>query len=256
MAKIRAEQLDTRLVPLAVWDGMPGDGPGGTASMIENWRSVGYKPLIINLAEFSERRMAVRLKNKSDRMSLPTQSSRFTSRVVTILFADVVGFSRLSEAEVPCFIENFLGAIARVSEKFKSKIITKNTWGDGLYFVFSDVDIGGTFALELAELVAETRWEEKGVRPNVSLRIALHAGPSYEFDDPITGSRTCGGTHVNRAARIEPITPPGQVYASEAFAALAAARNIKSFSCDYVGQTPMAKGYGTFPTYCVRRLAK
>ena len=109
--------------------------------------------------------MAVSLKTDSDRMSLPTQSSRFTSRVVTILFADVVGFSRLSEAEVPCFIENFLGAIARVSEKFKSKIITKNTWGDGLYFVFSDVDIGGTFALELAELVAETRWEEKRGAP-------------------------------------------------------------------------------------------
>ena len=51
MAKIRAGQLDTRLVPLAVWDGMPGDGSGGTASIIENWRSAGYKPLIINLAE-------------------------------------------------------------------------------------------------------------------------------------------------------------------------------------------------------------
>ena len=36
LATIRARQLDTRLIPLAVWDGMLGDGPGGTASMIEN----------------------------------------------------------------------------------------------------------------------------------------------------------------------------------------------------------------------------
>ena len=30
-AQMRAEQLQTDLVPLAVWDGKRGDGPGGTA---------------------------------------------------------------------------------------------------------------------------------------------------------------------------------------------------------------------------------
>jgi class 3 adenylate cyclase len=96
------------------------------------------------------------------------------------------------------------------------------------------------------------KWEEKGLPADLSLRIALHAGPVYEFNDPITGSRSYTGSHVNRAARIEPITPRGQVYASEAFAALAAVRPTAGFSCDYVGQTPMAKGYGTLPTYHVR----
>jgi class 3 adenylate cyclase len=57
---------------------------------------------------------------------------------------------------------------------------------------------------------------------------------------------------VSRAARLEPITPPGQVYASEAFAALAAAQRTPDFTCDYVGQTPMAKAYGTLPAYHVR----
>ena len=125
--------------------------------------------------------------------------------------------------------------------KFRAGGIARNTWGDGLYFVFSDVDLAGKFALELAHLVASTRWEEKGLRRGLNLRIALHAGPVYEFDDPITGNRSYSGTHVSRAARIEPITPPGQVYASEAFAALAAARKADGFTCDYVGQTPLAK---------------
>ena len=58
---------------------------------------------------------------------------------------------------------------------------------------------------------------------------------------------------VEFAARIEPITPPGQVYASQAFAALAAAQGVTEFTCDYVGQTPLAKGYGTFATYHVHR---
>ena len=52
---------------------------------------------------------------------------------------------------------------------------------------------------------------------------------------------------------IEPVTPPGLVYASESFAALAAAEAATSFRCEYVGQTAQAKGYGTFPTYVVRR---
>lgn len=93
------------------------------------------------------------------------------------------------------------------------------------------------------------------IRPagDLNLRIALHAGPVYSFVDPITRKRGYGGTHVSRAARIEPVTPAGQVYASEAFAALAAAQGARGFACDYAGQTPMAKGYGTFPTYHVRR---
>ena len=34
---------------------------------------------------------------------------------------------------------------------------------------------------------------------------------------------------------------------------MAAAQRVTSFNLDYAGQTPMAKGYGTFPTYHVRR---
>lgn len=32
------------------------------------------------------------------------------------------------------------------------------------------------------------------------------------------------------------------------------AQGVTDFTCDYVGQTSMAKGYGTFSTYHVRRL--
>jgi len=174
---------------------------------------------------------------------------------VAILFADAVGFSKLSEAEVPRFVQHFCGEIADLAKKFSKTIIANNTWGDGLYFVFSDVAAAGEFGLEIAELVANTDWAKKGLRTELNLRIALHAGPVYEFDDPITGRRNYSGTHVSRAARIEPITPPGQVYASEAFAALAAAQRVRDFSCDYVGQTPMAKGYGTLPVYHLRRVS-
>ena len=51
----------------------------------------------------------------------------------------------------------------------------------------------------------------------------------YQLDDdtsPITGLPMYTGPHTSRTARIEPITPPGQVYASASFAAVAAATGV------------------------------
>jgi class 3 adenylate cyclase len=262
LASIRCRQLDSTLIPLVVWNEKPGDGPGGAASVVETWRRFGYEPEIINLGKINVTSAKVpRQKDEvtpGSKITTPTSAQNgdaFSSRIVAILFADAVGFSKLTEPEVPRFVQHFLGSIARLSEEFATSIIARNTWGDGLYFVFSDIAVAGDFALQLAELVGTTKWEEKGLRPELNLRIALHAGPVYEFTDPVTGNRSYSGTHVSRAARLEPITPPGQVYASEAFAALAATQRKNNFSCDYVGQTPMAKGYGTLPIYHVRRLA-
>jgi class 3 adenylate cyclase len=263
LATIRCRQLESRLIPLAVWDQRPGDGPGGAASVVQNWRSLGHSPEIVDLATIcrgsgslpaGRQNRLLQKKSIALRKSRPTSESKFRSRIVAILFADAVGFSKLSEPEVPRFVQHFFGAIAQLMEKCSKSIIAKNTWGDGLYFVFSEIGLAGKFALALADTVARTDWPKKGLRAELNLRIALHAGPVYEFDDPITGRRNYSGSHVSRAARIEPITPPGQVYASEAFAALAAAQRVRDFSCDYVGQTPMAKGYGTLPTYHVRSL--
>src|SRR2546430_2544405 len=254
LGTIRARQLDTDLIPLAVWNRMTGDGPGGAASAIELWRSAGYEPAIVDLPKI--RGMGFQpMSHRQDADATPGGDSFFASRIVAILFADAVGFSKLSEPEVPRFVQHFLGMIARLSGKFGDAIIATNTWGDGLYFVFSDADFAGNFALELADRVTSEKWEDNGLPAGLNLRIALHAGPVYEFDDPITGSRTYSGTHVSRAARIEPVTPPGQVYASEAFAALAAAHRAEGFTRDYVGQTPMAKSYGTLPMYHLRREA-
>jgi class 3 adenylate cyclase len=255
LATIYARRLETSLVPLAVWDGICGDGPGGTATAVEHWRAHGYRPEIIDLTQFSLGLSKFDKPGTRDETRGVVQSKEsnvFPSRVVAVLFADAVGFSKLTEDEVPRFVQHFLGAIANLTGKFAKHVVAKNTWGDGLYVVLSDVCSAGEFALQLAHLVCSTDWQRKGLPPGLNVRIALHAGPVYQFDDPITGNRSYGGTHVSRAARIEPITPAGHVYASESFAALAAARDEESFVCDYVGQTPLAKAYGTMPMYHVR----
>ena len=91
-----------------------------------------------------------------------------------------------------------------------------------------------------------------GLPADFNLRIALHCGPVHCGREPITGGPLYTGPHTSRTARIEPITPPGQVYASSAFAAVAAASGVQGLEMRYVGRIPLAKGYGTLGLYNVR----
>ena len=259
LASIHAEQLEAKLVLMAVWDGKPGDGPDGTAGMVERWQSSGLAVEIIDLSEILSQQcpdVASRTSASAAIVSPPTSATapEFASEIRALLFADAHGFSELTDEQVPRFVEHFLGLAGRLASDSSHKPLMKNTWGDGLYFVFSNVRDAGEFALDLRDGVCLTNWPTKGL-PNLNLRIGLHAGPVYSCTDPVTQRANYIGVQVSRAARIEPITPTGQVYCSQAFAALAAAEGVKEFRCDYVGQTSMAKKYGTFPTYVVRRSA-
>jgi class 3 adenylate cyclase len=260
LASIRASQLDTGLIPMAVWDRAPGDGSGGTASVVEHWHKIRLPVEIIDIVSLREepatraKRTKKRTRSKPKPRRFKQPHNKFRSRIMSMLFADAVSFSKLTEQQVPLFVRHFLGGIGRLVNKSSRKVVEKNTWGDGIYLVFSDVEAAGHLALDICDLCTGVQWTKHGLPKTLNLRIGLHAGPVYEFTDPITGKPSHSGTHVSRAARIEPITPAGQVYASEAFAAMAAASRVRGFVCDYAGQTPMAKGYGTFPTYHVRRI--
>ena len=59
-------------------------------------------------------------------------------------------------------------------------------------------------------------------------------GPVYEKFDPILGKSNFFGTHVNQAARIEPIVLPGSVFVSETVAAMLSL-GYEGFDFEYVG---------------------
>ncbi|HXM96461.1 MAG TPA: TRAFs-binding domain-containing protein [Candidatus Dormibacteraeota bacterium] len=256
MALVSAHQLDTAMVPVAVWDGRPGDGPSGTASSIEHWKKSNLPVEIIAIDEILKCHssgLKAQVSNQPrDRHAAAPATSEFCAEICGLLFADAVGFSKLNDQEVQLFVRHFLGLVADVTAKSTHPPIVKNTWGDGLYFVFRSARDAGVLALDLCQRICSTDWHAKGLC-NLSLRISLHAGPVYSCLDPITQRQNYMGAHVSRAARIEPITPPGQVYASHAFAALAAVERVREFACDYVGRVMLAKNYGTFPTYVLRR---
>jgi class 3 adenylate cyclase/tetratricopeptide (TPR) repeat protein len=185
--------------------------------------------------------------------AFPGETGEPAQQIVAMIFADALHFSRLTEEQLPVFMNDFVGLIATLRDGLAEPPAAQNTWGDGFYFVFTDVGNAGRFALQLSDAIGRTDWAARGLPSELALRIALHAGPAFVRTDPITGRQDYMGSHVSRAARIEPITPPGRVYASEPFAALAAELGVTDFVCEYVGLQPLAKGYGTFATYHVTR---
>jgi class 3 adenylate cyclase len=183
---------------------------------------------------------------------------------MAILFADVEDYSKIAEDRLPAFIEYFVGGIGSRLSLRPYKPANVRRVGDGLLMVFSTVRDAGLCALELVEWASAhsepaadgaTFWSRVGLPREIRIRIALHAGPVFECTDPLTRVPTFEGSHINYAARIEPVTPGNQVYASEAFAALAASwpAPCDEFVCEYVGRTSLAKKAGEYPLYHVRR---
>lgn len=251
MAAVRADELDADLVCFALWDGREGDGPGGTAASVAHWRQAGRQIEIIEVPPSPP--IVVSTPAVAEAEAPAADAGVFEAQLAGLFFADVVGFSKLTEEQIPRFVEHYMGEVARIVAQSDEQPLFANTWGDGLYFVFRDVGATGRFALRLSESLRSIDWAARGLPATLGLRMAVHAGPVYVCLDPVTGRDNYLGGHVALAARIEPVTPPGEVYGSGAFAALARATQVRDFECTYVGQTPLAKGYGTFPMYVVQR---
>jgi class 3 adenylate cyclase len=256
LAVIHARQLDTDCIGMAVWDGKKGDGRGGTATVVARWQDRQQQEVqIINPATVIPAASALpRRPTPPAPLDLaPGSRDSDATEIQVMMFIDVVQFTKLTEEQMPAFVEHFLyrlGALASVSP---DRPIVQETRGDGVFFAFDRVAKAGNFALEVRDRLRGISWSEHGLPADFRVRIGLHAGPVFQFLCPFTKRLSFTGHHVSRAARIEQETPHGEVYASQEFAALAAEENITDFACEYAGRLPLAKGFGTFPLFHLRR---
>jgi len=254
LARLRAQMLDTDMQGLAVWDGAGASGEGGTGSLVSMWQSSGVPLQHIELPAAPANDIETSAaENTTDLPTLDERQWPFEYKIKAMLFADAVGFSRLSEDQIPLFVEHYVGAVAGFNERVGCKAVHIETAGDGMYMVFDDPGVAAHYALGLSELINTCDWQSLGLPDDMSMRIGLHCGPVFIGIDPITDMPLYSGVHTNRTARIEPITPPGQVYASSAFAAVAAARGSDGLRFSYIGRTQLAKHYGALPLYHVKR---
>ena len=252
---LRAELLDTESMLLAVWDGIDSREPGGTSDFVRTWNRTGCRARIVNVGSgraglFNLQHKRLRKAAEDRALPNPRGISRAT---VAMLFADLVGYSRLGEEQIPFFMDGFLGELSKWLRRARSRPIFKNVWGDAFYFVFRDPYAAAEYALGLRDLVRDSDWRALRLPDHLTMRIGLHAGPVFTGREPILGKRNFFGTHVNQAARIEPITSPGNVYASEQFVALLSVESRKRLDFRYVGVVTLPKDFGSYPIYHIKR---
>jgi class 3 adenylate cyclase len=249
LALTRAAQVGGEAIALVVLDSVVQPLPSDLTHFVSKWRQSGRELRMIDLAAL---RAGVPLAPAT--VAAPVKGSvkpRHKRIVRAMLFADVAGFSGLPEPHLPAFFIEFLNLVEH--ELKTTKTLFQNTWGDGLYIVFDDVVACADFALRLLQRLDRFDFSSFGFKlkedKKPGVRIGLHTGPVFEGYDAIIGRNNYFGSHVSRAARIEPVTAPGCAFVSEQFAAVLAITPGHDFVCEYLGLQPLAKDYDVCPLY-------
>ncbi|MGA2762266.1 MAG: TRAFs-binding domain-containing protein [Spirochaetia bacterium] len=256
-AILRGRFLETEPLLIAVWDGERNGKAGGTSECVSLWERTGLPYYVIHPATARvESRGAREVPARGAGWSIRPAaeiSPGTTRETVAILFADMVGYSRLPEELVPAYVKGFLQAVSGMLRASHANPIYKNTWGDAICLAFRDPLEAAECAISMRDMVRRTDWSRFDLPKTLSVRIGLHAGPVYCVQEPLLGRLNVFGFHVNQAARIEPITSPGNVYASESFAALLLSNPENRLDCRYVGVIVLPKSFGSYPIYHVKR---
>ncbi len=236
----QAAFLDAPAEQLAIWDQTTVAGVAGTSHDVAVWRASGHTTNVIALPA-------------SDPSPGSAAIGPGTRQIGAILFTDLHGFSRLRDEQFPRFVSEVLGRLGAVLDDHAEAVLWRNTWGDAIAAVFSDVTEAADCALALHEALNRIDMAAIGLPEDLDLRIGAHAGPVMAMEDPVTHRLTFWGRELTRAARIEPRTPEGEVYVTDAFAALLSLNPGAPFATEYVGRVTTAKAFETIPMYRLRR---
>jgi len=248
IALLRAVELETVPLLLAVLDPSGEHHHGGTAATVDAWKRGGHAVEIVDLAALRGSPPAAR-RGVRNAVHAPARTPAGRRRIQSLLFADVKGFSRLPEQFTPQFADLFLGLCKRLLDGLEHKAADANTRGDGIFLVFDRQADAARFAISLQRELSTVDWASLGLPGDTGARIGLHTGPVFKTWDPVMDKPTFYGTHVNLAARLEPVVQVGHIFATEAFAASLRAAGDASFRCHYIGELPLAKRFGDARLY-------
>ena len=240
-AILHGDFIGGRAEQLIVWDGIETFGPAGAAADRRSWLGAGRVPHVIDVSDLGV----------SPPPGGPPRRRPLDRTPVALVFGDVKNFSKLGEAQLPHFVDHVMGAVAAalgdVTNRYGHTALSfRNTWGDGVFAVFPEASAAAYFALSLQGRMAKLDLVGLGLPRELAIRLGLHYGAAYERIEPVTGLRNFFGEAVARAARVEPVTTAGRVFATHEFAAELALDPESPARAEYVGDVPTAKNYGNF----------
>src|SRR6266478_762058 len=136
----------------------------------------------------------------------PAGQARVERRLAAILAADVVGYSRLIEADEEGTLRRLKSLRAEVIDpkiaEHRGRIV--KTTGDGLLVEFASVVDALRCAAEVQAKMAE-RSARLSPDRRIELRVGIHQGDIVAENDDIFGD------DVNIAARLEGLAEPGGI---------------------------------------------
>lgn len=248
-AIMRGRQFGVDPDLLTVWDMTPGGEIGGVSDFIDQWADM-MRLHIIDLDDLRPMPPA------APAVKIPHMITG-SREIRALMMSDIVGSSRVTEAQMPLYA-GFLNRIAAELAAKAPAPTFANTWGDAVFATSPSAVELATYALALKAAVLEFGGLEGALETPLGMRISLNAGPVLETDDNIAGRLGNFGAEIVRAARIEPVTTPNQIYATDPFVSLLLAEEnqsktqaesegvewASSFEIQYIGRVVLAKNAG------------
>ena len=255
----RARQLLSQATMMTALDSTSVAKVGGTASIYQLWPDAGQRSFI-DIAEL--RNNATRPATVPELTPPPGRShadkddgssdaiNGLKREIRAIMFADLKDFSKLRDDDGKSFIRYFKTIHRHVADNAPNPRLVR-TAGDGFFVVMQSATDLAEYAVALKDGVARANAKITAMRP-LKVRIALHAAPVYEFENPFTNGIDYYGSDVNRTARLEPVTVPDRIYATEQFIALFISEAIGAqddldgvfnrWAAEYVGEVSAGQG--------------
>ena len=241
LALLHARSLDGAVVQIAAWDGGAPRGAAGTAADVAAWQEAGGRR--VDLGWPWQREPA-----SGDAAAAARR------RPMAVLFGDLAGFGALDDRALDAFYNGPLAAMGQAVDAHETAY--RNAWGDAVQIAFEGVEAAAACAFALRAALTPEALAAAGLPESLAPRLALDYGPLLPVFDGVQRAQKFAGRAMTRAARIEPVTPPGRIHCTEGFACeVALLPRRAGLRCDYAGRIPTAKDFGTLPLYALRRAA-
>jgi tetratricopeptide (TPR) repeat protein len=236
-AALQASIMDVPLKGLAVWDGKPGDGRGGTADAAACWcrAKIGAQSIHPTQPERDavireEETVAVTPFDRTQ-TAMPTGCRTDFCSILHLYFAS---YSDLRDSQYYRFQETILGTLARVLATTSHAPVGRYGLGPDYVFVFDAMRPGGMLAIQMIQAL-EQAIQSPSARALDMPRICLHAGLVQLMVNPVLNQYSHEGATLTRVGRIARKLAPGVAFCTESFAALSALESIREFTFEYVG---------------------
>jgi class 3 adenylate cyclase len=167
-----------------------------------------------------------------------------SERIVSMLFSDLKGYSKIKNDEIKTKLVSFTRTDILNQLLNSSNHIYHNTWGDAFFICSDNPVVLAEIALQIRDKIKNKDWMKFGLNEVIAVRIALHAQTAQVIVEPDGTVSNVVGKGVDKAARIEPVTEPNEVFCSDVFHQLLLNESVQNIRGIAIGRRALAKNFG------------